>query len=101
MSFHFVIHGRSSAGRAVVSKTKGREFESYRPCKFTKKYLMEKFTLYVKESYNELVNKVTWPNMANLQSSTILVLVASLMIALVVFVMDLISKQALDIIYSL
>jgi len=60
---------------------------------------MEKFTLYVKESYNELVNKVTWPNMANLQSSTILVLVASLIIALVIFVMDLISKQALDLIY--
>ncbi len=26
-------YGRSSVGRAVVSKTKGREFESYRPCK--------------------------------------------------------------------
>ena len=60
---------------------------------------MEKFTLYVKESYNELLNKVTWPNWQNLQSSTILVLVASLIIALIIFVMDLISKQVLDLIY--
>ena len=60
---------------------------------------MEKLTLYVKESYNELVNKVTWPNMANLQSSTILVLVASLIFALLVFIMDAISKNTLDLIY--
>lgn len=49
---------------------------------------MEKVKEYVLESYNELVNKVTWPTMAELQSSSILVLVASLLIALVVFVMD-------------
>jgi preprotein translocase subunit SecE len=60
---------------------------------------MEKLTLYVKESYNELVNKVTWPNMATLQSSTVLVLVASLIIALIIFVMDAASKQALELIY--
>ena len=60
---------------------------------------MEKITLYVKESYNELMNKVTWPTWANLQSSTVLVLVASVIIALVIFAMDAISKQALDLIY--
>ena len=60
---------------------------------------MEKLTLYVKESYNELVNKVTWPNMADLQSSTILVVIGSVIFALIVFVMDLISKQTLDLIY--
>jgi len=60
---------------------------------------MEKLTLYVKESYNELVNKVTWPNWAALQSSTILVVIGSVIFALVVFIMDLISKQTLDLIY--
>ncbi len=60
---------------------------------------MEKIILYVKESYNELVNKVTWPALPTLQSSTILVLIASLIIALIIFVMDLISKQTLDLIY--
>ena len=60
---------------------------------------MERLKLYVIESYNELVNKVTWPTWSNLQSSTILVLIASLIIALIIFVMDLISKQSLDLIY--
>ena len=32
---------------------------------------------YVKESYNELVNKVTWPTFLQLQNSTIVVMVAS------------------------
>ena len=60
---------------------------------------MEKIKLYVKESYNELINKVTWPTWANLQSSTILVLVASLIIALIIFIMDVISRQTLDLVY--
>jgi len=60
---------------------------------------MEKMTLYIKESYYELVNKVTWPSWASLQSSTILVLIASLIFAAAVFIMDLISKQTLDLIY--
>ncbi|MFK7810151.1 MAG: preprotein translocase subunit SecE [Saprospiraceae bacterium] len=60
---------------------------------------MEKITLYIKESYYELINKVTWPTWAELQSSTTLVLVASLIFAAAVFVMDLISKQVLDLIY--
>jgi preprotein translocase subunit SecE len=62
---------------------------------------MERLKLYVIESYNELVNKVTWPTWANLQSSTIVVLVASIILALIIFVMDIISKTTLDIIYSL
>ena len=44
---------------------------------------------YIKESYNELVNKVTWPSFASLQSSTIVVMVASLIFAIVVLAMDL------------
>jgi len=54
----------------------------------TKVNTMEKVKEYILESYNELVNKVTWPTLAELQSSSILVLVASLLIALVVFAMD-------------
>jgi len=38
---------------------------------------------YVKESYNELVNKVTWPTFPQLQSSTIVVMVASVIFAIV------------------
>jgi preprotein translocase subunit SecE len=60
---------------------------------------MEQLVTYVKESYNELVNKVTWPSWASLQSSTILVIVASLIMALIIFGMDVASSSALDLIY--
>ncbi|MEL6636775.1 MAG: preprotein translocase subunit SecE [Bacteroidota bacterium] len=60
---------------------------------------MNRLVLYVKESYNELINKVTWPTLANLQSSTTLVLVASLILSLIIFVMDVIAKQSLGLLY--
>ena len=44
---------------------------------------------YVKDSYNELVNKTSWPAWPALQSSAIVVLVAMFIISLVVLVMDL------------
>jgi len=40
------------------------------------------------ESYDEMVHKVTWPSWKQLQSSSILVLVASVIIALIIFLMD-------------
>jgi preprotein translocase subunit SecE len=43
---------------------------------------------YIEESYNELLNKVTWPSFGELQSSAVLVFVASLIIALLIFFMD-------------
>ncbi|GLR19438.1 preprotein translocase subunit SecE [Portibacter lacus] len=56
---------------------------------------MESLVLYVKESYNELVHKVTWPSWPSLLSSTRLVLVASVIIALIIFVMDLVFNGLL------
>jgi preprotein translocase subunit SecE len=44
--------------------------------------------LYLQEAYNELVNKVSWPTWKELQSSAIIVMVASLIIALIIFGMD-------------
>lgn len=43
---------------------------------------------YFAESYNELVNKVSWPTWKELQSSAIVVLFTALLIALIVFLMD-------------
>jgi len=43
---------------------------------------------FVKESYVEMNTKVTWPTWKELQSSSILVLVASVIISLIVFLMD-------------
>ncbi|MBQ3187656.1 MAG: preprotein translocase subunit SecE [Alistipes sp.] len=55
---------------------------------------------YIKESYNELVNKVTWPSFAQLQSSTIVVMVASAIFAVVVLAMDLTFENVMEFIYK-
>lgn len=55
---------------------------------------------YVKESYNELVNKVTWPTFAQLQNSTIVVMVASVIFAIVVLAMDMSFETILAQIYK-
>lgn len=43
---------------------------------------------YIEESYEELVHKVTWPTWSELQSTSIVVLVASVLFSLAIFVMD-------------
>ena len=63
---------------------------------------MEKIKLYVQESYNELLTKVTWPTWPNLQSTTIVVIVGLAIFTVLVFLMDAISKGLLnEIIYKL
>ena len=52
-----------------------------------------------KESYNELVCKVSWPTRKELFSSAIVVLQASLLFALVVFSMDQVFQSVMEIIY--
>ncbi|MDD3280343.1 MAG: preprotein translocase subunit SecE [Bacteroidales bacterium] len=49
---------------------------------------MKKIINYFKESYYELTQKVSWPSWDELQNSSIVVSIASLIIALIVFVMD-------------
>jgi preprotein translocase subunit SecE len=62
---------------------------------------MQQVKLYLLESYNELVNKVTWPSWANLLSSTRVVLVGSAIIAVIVLLMDAVAKQLTDFLYNL
>jgi len=62
--------------------------------------IMNKISAYFKESYKELVEKVTWPNWTQLQQSTVIVLVATLLITFVVGVMDIASSSVLKLIYS-
>lgn len=52
-----------------------------------------------KESYNELVHKASWPTMSELTSSAIVVLEASLLIALVVFSMDQVFQFVMEFVY--
>ena len=56
---------------------------------------------YFKNSYNELVNKVTWPSLEQLISSTKIVMVASVIFALIVLVMDLAFKNVMNGVYTL
>jgi len=62
---------------------------------------MNKISTYFRESYKELMEKVTWPNWTQLQQSTVIVLVATLVITLVVGFMDIVSSTILKFIYSL
>ena len=56
---------------------------------------------YCKESFNELVHKTTWPTRKELMNTAVTVLVASIVIALVVFAIDSVFEQVMKLIYSL
>jgi preprotein translocase subunit SecE len=60
---------------------------------------MDRIQLYLKESYNELVNKVTWPTWSKLLQDSRLVLVASLILSLIIFLMDMAAQGILGLIY--
>ena len=62
---------------------------------------MNKVSNYIKESYHELVEKVTWPSASQLQQSTAIVLIATVVIMLMVSLMDFASSEVLKLIYSL
>jgi len=62
---------------------------------------MRKFINYVKESYVELTKKVTWPTWDKLQSSAIVVMVASVIFAVVIFAMDFCFQHLMSAIYTL
>jgi len=54
----------------------------------------------IKESYNELVHKVSWPTKSELANSTIVVMVASVILALVIWVIDLCINEVMHLIYG-
>jgi preprotein translocase subunit SecE len=62
---------------------------------------MDRIKLYLNESYDELKNQVTWPSWPTLQQTTMVVLGATGLIALLIFIMDVISKQLTSLIYGL
>ncbi|MFK7774390.1 MAG: preprotein translocase subunit SecE [Saprospiraceae bacterium] len=60
---------------------------------------MDRIQLYLKESYNELVNKVTWPTWSKLLQDSRLVLIASLILSLIIFLMDMAAQGILGLVY--
>ncbi len=55
---------------------------------------------FLKESYVEMTQKVTWPTWLELQNSAILVLVASVIISLLILAMDETAGNALKMFYN-
>jgi len=62
---------------------------------------MANIKTYLQETYDELVNKVSWPTRQELMNSAVIVMVATFMIAIVVFLMDISLKEVMELIYGL
>ena len=55
----------------------------------------------IQEAYDELRYKTSWPSKKQLVKSAIIVMIASVIIALIIFVMDQIVDHLMHFIYSL
>ena len=55
----------------------------------------------IKESYNELVHKVSWPTKSELANSTIVVMVASIIASLVIWAIDWCINVIMHFVYGL
>ena len=62
---------------------------------------MIKIINYVNDSYNELVYKVTWPTRAELTNSAVIVMIASIIMALVVWGVDSAFENGIKALYNL
>jgi len=61
---------------------------------------MKRIKIYIQEAFNELIYKVTWPSWKELQNSAVIVMVATVIIALIILVMDLGFQNLLSLIYG-
>lgn len=61
---------------------------------------MGKISLYLRDSFKELTEKVSWPTWNQLQQSTMIVLAATLVITAVIWVMDFGAGNVLKFIYK-
>ena len=62
---------------------------------------MEKKTNIIKESYQELVEKTTWPKWNDLQANTVTVAGSSVVIALAIFAADKFFEFSVDSFFQL
>jgi preprotein translocase subunit SecE len=61
--------------------------------------MLKKFVNYCKACYEELAHKTTWPTRNELTHMAVVVLSASLIIAIVVFIMDTAFKFIMNVVY--
>ena len=62
--------------------------------------IMQKIGIYFRDSYKELMEKVSWPTWAQLQQSTMIVLVATLLITAFISLVDFAAGGAMKFIYK-
>ncbi|MVZ63376.1 preprotein translocase subunit SecE [Sphingobacterium humi] len=62
---------------------------------------MAKVLDFIKDSYVEITEKVTWPTWSQLQNHAVVVLIASLIIAIVILVMDKASSNIMELLYGI
>jgi preprotein translocase subunit SecE len=62
---------------------------------------MKKIINYIKDSYNELVHKVSWPSRSELTNSAVIVMIASILMALVVWGVDSVFDRTVKLFYGL
>ena len=61
--------------------------------------MFNKLVKYCKACYEELEHKTTWPSRAELTHRAMVVLTASLVIAVVVFIMDFVFQHVMNFVY--
>ncbi len=61
---------------------------------------MSKITAYFKDVQNELVHKTSWPTWPELTNSAIVVMVASVIVAGIIFGMDITFEKLTNLIYE-
>ena len=62
---------------------------------------MSKVGNYIQEAYDELLHKVSWPTWDELQQTTIIVLVALMIVTVIIFGMDFVAERVLTLIYNI
>lgn len=55
----------------------------------------------IKESYDELVYKVSWPSQKQLVNSSVLVLIASIILAVFIWAVDTVFSKLMELVYSI
>lgn len=60
-----------------------------------------KIKIYIQETWNELIHKVSWPTWSDLQNSAVVVMIGTVIISLIIFAMDISFRNIMEMIYGL
>ena len=60
-----------------------------------------KIKVYIQETWNELIHKVSWPTWSDLQNSAVVVMIGTVIISLIIFAMDVSFRNIMEMIYGL